>query len=232
MDEQSMDEQPDIQFETAVQEFGREQLEVLGRILRAILGDDSTELEECSRAVLESFCLRSLKALSVAVEELNSLVCRVEDIDLHEEKIPDEAPEWTLQKAGMLKRHSKKLEKLEAEENQDVTWFEVFMSYHEVQHNGRLSAEMAEIERRKTKCDEDPNLSDAQKIIRAVANAAEAGKEWESGKDLTEWLSEEFPCSKSTAKRRLQEAGVWAKSRKGMSNIQETVKRCRRYFYA
>ena len=71
--------------------------------------------------------------------------------------------------------------------------------------------------------------TEAQKMVRAVADAAEEGKEWDSGADLKRWLAEdeEFHCSASTVERRLETAGVWVRpGRKGRSAVDETVSKC------
>jgi predicted RNase H-like nuclease (RuvC/YqgF family) len=80
------------------------------------------------------------------------------------------------------------------------------------------------------------SLSDAERMVRAVARAHRRGKRWKTGADLKRWLQEwaeenapEMPHSTSTIKRKLEEVGVWVSS--GTSGhtgnaVQKTVQAC------
>jgi len=216
-----MDRDP---LERALEEFDRDQLEILTGTLLDILSADTPKLQDYEREELESLCRESREALFTAVEELHKLTNRAEEVSFPREELPtEEIPRWALRKGENLSRQLDALGEPEGADDQPKGGLSVLRHYSAVRSRVRLVA-TADEER-----EQDPALKDARKMIRAVVEAAEKGTEWESGKELTRWLADEFPSSESTVQRRLEEVGVWVNSgqqgRTGLA-VRQTVRRC------
>lgn len=215
-----------------------------------------SDYSDYSRDELEAYCRyleKTVKDKSSAIEQLRELVNQCSEmVTRHMQRLleiaetdPGDGSKETLRWRVKVVQHRNEVLKEENSElktraenaerkAEGVALTEGLKRMHVLQLLGECQRKLTWARNRRAKSVEEPKRTDAQRIAEAVADASHAGTSWDSGNDLLRWLHQwaeecapSMPHSKSTLKRRLQEAGLWTGSgRSGKASVAGTVERC------
>jgi len=220
-------------LDRAIDEYGREELEILCDLLSELA------LEDLREGIVEyttDDLVKLITALSQYLQGRQNLYHLLQAIK--ETPIEEEDPEFIRTNAKITRRRNQRLkEKLETKKTKIEDLRDKLKAYY---HKSELHKQLAarwkqELEEVRSEEPSDTPPTPEQ-LARAVASGQlqPRGDRWESGDRLLgalqTWADEHFgsdiPTSKSTIRRRMIDENLLAQSN-GRIDVQETVQRCK-----